>query len=61
MITKEFLKQVLTGDKMLLKMSEVKFVNLPAYDEIGVKALYDKAMEQPNMNKYFPSKYAKSR
>ena len=38
MITKEFLKEVLTGEKKLLKMRDVKFVNVPAYDEIGVKA-----------------------
>ena len=44
MITKDFLKQVLTGEKELLKMSAVKFVNAPAFDEIGVKALYDSAL-----------------
>ena len=61
MITKEFLKEVLTGEKKLLKMRDVKFVNVPAYDEIGVKALYTQALEMPNMSYYFPSKYAKSR
>ena len=44
MITKDFLKEVLTGDKRLLKMNAVKFVNAPAFDEIGVTALYDSAL-----------------
>ena len=61
MITKDFLKEVLTGDKKLLKMNAVKFVNAPAFDEIGVTALYDSALQMPNMKFYFPSTYAKSR
>ena len=44
MITKDFLKEVLTGDKRLLKMNAVKFVNTPAFDEIGITALYDSAL-----------------
>ena len=43
-VTKEFLKAVLTGEKKLLKMTDVKFCNVPAYDEIGVKAMYSKAI-----------------
>jgi len=52
---------VLTGEKALLKMKDVRFINAPAFDEISIKALYDKAIEMPGMSKYFPSKYAKSR
>ena len=43
----------------MLKMQKVKFVNVPAFDEIGIKALYDKALELPNMKHYFPDKYSK--
>ena len=50
-----------TEDKELLKMEAVKFCNPPAYDEIGVKALYDKVITRPNMSKYFPNKYPKGR
>ena len=41
MITKDFLKDVLKGDKMLLKMNKVNFCNAPAFDEISVTRLYD--------------------
>ena len=42
-------------------MNEVHFCNPPAYDEIGVKALYDKVLKQPNMAKFFPDKLPKGR
>ena len=42
-------------------MNEVHFCNPPAYDEIGVKALYDKVLKQPNMVKFFPNKLPKGR
>ena len=40
-------------------MHEVRFCNAPAYDEIGVKALYDKVIAQPGMAEYFPDKFPK--
>ena len=61
MITKDFLKEVLKDEKALLKMKQVNFCNPPAYDEIGVKALYIKVVAMPNMAKYFPTKYPKGR
>ena len=59
MINRGFLKEVLTGKKTLLKMSQVKFCNAPLFDETGVKALYDKVIKQSGMSKHFPDKYAK--
>ena len=44
MITKDHLKAVLTGEKKFLKMSEVRFCNPPAFDEIGVKRLYNRVV-----------------
>ena len=42
-------------------MSEVKFCNPPAFDEIGCKALYSKVVMQPKMADYFPDKFPKGR
>ena len=61
MVTKDHLKEVLSGDKKLLKMQEVRFINIPSFDEISVKAMYDKAVAQPNMDAYFPTSYPKGR
>ena len=48
-VTKDFLKEVFKGNKDLKKMAEVRFCNPPAYDEIGVKALYEKIVNQQYM------------
>ena len=40
MITKDFIRQVLAAEKELLKMSELRQVNVPKYDELSVKNLF---------------------
>ena len=52
---------MLQGEKDFLKMSEVRFTNIPSFSEIGVKYIYDSAMTLPRMKKYFPDKLPKSR
>ena len=42
-------------------MTEVRFCNPPAFDEIGVRALYDKVLKLPGMAQYFPDKLPKGR
>ena len=36
MVNKDFLKEVFTEEKALLKLNEVKRVNVPLYDELSV-------------------------
>ena len=59
MVTKDHLKAVLQGKKKFLKMNAVRFCNPPAYDEIGVKALYRKIVALEGMGQHFPDKYPK--
>ena len=61
MFTKDFAKEIFTGQKKLLKMQDVKFANIIRYDELSVKGLYAKFMTLEGMPLYFPSKYAKGR
>ena len=61
MVTKDHLKQILQGEKKLLKMSKVQFVNKPYYDETGVKRLYLEVLKMPGMVDYFPDRYPKGR
>ena len=42
-------------------MNDVRFCNPPAFDEIGVKALYQKVLKQPGMEQYFPDKLPKGK
>ena len=57
MITKDHLKLVLKGEKKFLKMREVKMINVPDYDEIGVKHLYDRVASRPGMADFSPDKF----
>ena len=61
MMTAPFLKQILKGEKKLLKAKDVVNCNPPKYDEISVFNLYDKCLKMPKMAQYFPDKYAKGR
>ena len=61
MFTKDFAKAVFSGQKRLLKMREVKFINVTKYDELSVKRLYDEFIALEGMKFYFPDKYPKGR
>ena len=61
MFTRHFAKEVLRGDKKLLKLSEVKFIQVVRYDELSVKHLYKDLWALSNMAQYFPNKYPKGR
>ena len=61
MINKDFLKQVLNEEKELLPISEVRFVNVPMYDELGVKHLWPQMQNSSDFMKYFPDKLPKGR
>ena len=39
-MNKDFLKQVIQGEKHLLKKAEVKHVDIPHYEELSVKNIY---------------------
>ena len=58
-VTKDHLKAVLSGQKDFLKMADVKFINPPNWDEIGVKNMYTEVVGQTEMRRYFPDKFAK--
>lgn len=51
-----FLRDILSEKKLHLKQNEVIRLEVPAYQEISVKNLYDDAMRDPVLSKYLPSK-----
>ena len=61
MFTKDFAKEIFSGQKKLLKLREVKFVNVTRFDELSVKNLYGRYMELEGFKFYFPTKYPKGR
>ena len=61
MFTKDWIKQILKGEKKLMKMAELRGINVTKYDELSVKRLYDELLELEFMAPYFPDKYPKGR
>ena len=51
---REFAKEIFRGEKMLLKLVDVRQVDIKKYDELSVKNLYDDFMKLEGVNKYFP-------
>ena len=56
-VNKDFLKQVFSGQKHLLKKSQVQEIRVPKYEELSVKALYPQFAKDAAMMQYFPDEY----
>ena len=61
MVNKDFLKAVFMEEKGLLKLSEVKFKNVPFYDELAVKKIWPDVQNDSEVMFYMPSKLPKGR
>ena len=61
MVNKDFIKDVLCGQKKLLKMDQLKPVHVPHYDELSIKRLYDDVLKMPDVSSFFPDSYARGR
>jgi hypothetical protein len=60
-MTKDFMKEVLKGNKKLLSRASINFVSVHKYDEISVKTLYPKMLKRSELVPYFPASYPKGR
>ena len=61
MMNKDFLKEVFREEKHLLKLNEVKRVNVPLYDELSVLTFWPMVYKDQNLMRIFPSKLPKGR
>ena len=61
MMNKDFLKEILADQKQLLKVKDVKFINVPKYDELSVRNVYPMIQKDLTLMRYFPSKLPKNR
>ena len=61
MVTKDFLKEVLVGQKQLMKKTDVKSVQVPQYDELSVRHLWPEMKKDAHFLSFFPSKYPKDK
>ena len=60
-MNKDFLKQVLCNEKRLLALKEVKWINVPLYDELSVVNLYPDLKADKEFMQFFPDKLPKGR
>ena len=60
-MTKEWLKAILIGKKRLLKLSELKTVNVGNFQEVSVKHLYDDFSKREDLTTYFPDTIPKGK
>ena len=56
MINKDFLKQVLNEQKKLLPLTDVKYVNVPRYDELSVRKFWPILRDDESFMKFMPDK-----
>ena len=52
-----FIRVILADKKLHHKQNEVIRMEIPTYQELSVKNLYDEAMRDPLLSKYLPNKY----
>lgn len=55
-MTKEWIKGILSGDKKLMKLKNLKTVNVGFYPEVSVKNLYDDYSSRADVKPYLPDK-----
>ena len=55
-LTKEWIRQILSGEKRLLQKATVKYVNVGFFPEISVKHMYNDFAERPGIKPYMPPK-----
>ena len=58
---KDFLKDVLAERKSLFRMVDVKWINVPLYDELSIKNLMPMMMQEPAFRAYMPDAFPKGR
>jgi hypothetical protein len=55
------LKQILSNEKQLLLLEEVKFIRVPKYEELSVKALCPQAIADDKVKRFLPDSTQKSK
>ena len=61
MLNKDFLKEILAGEKALLRLNQVRRISVPMYDELAVIKLWPMMRSDEKLMQYFPKKLAKGR
>ena len=60
-VTKDFLRDVFAEKKQLFKKDDMRYISVPAYDELSVRRLWPQLKKDPEFAKYFPDKFPKEK
>lgn len=61
MCNKDFLRQIISGDKELIPMNAVKMVDVPTFDELSVSNLWPHLKKDQAFMRHFPDELPKGR
>ena len=61
MINKDFLRDIFANRKRLLKLSQLRAVHVPKYDELCVKNVWSRIQSDDSLRVFFPNKFPKGR
>ena len=60
-LNKDMLKGILNGSKSVFNLGEIRHINVPLYEELNVKKIFEHYKEEPLLKPYMPDKMAKGR
>lgn len=60
-VNKDFLKEVLSGKKQLLKKSQYDPITVPHFDELSVRTLWPQLQKDKAFTQYFPTAFPKDK
>ena len=61
MMNRDFLRQVLKGEKRLLPLKDLRTIVVPKFDELAVVKLFPLMKNNPEFMAYFPDNLPKGR
>ena len=61
MMTKDFVRQILAEEKDLIKMAGLRQINIPKFDELSVKNIRPRYMEEVEVMRFLPSRLPKGK
>ena len=61
MVNRDFIADTLEGKKIMLKLSQVRHVKVPKYQELSVLNLHEEVLSDPEIRMYFPDSLPKGK
>ena len=60
-MNKDYLRQIFRDEKKLLGLNDVKYISIPAFDELAVEKIWPMVKEDAEFARLFPDKLSKGK